>query len=118
MFTLKDDNAKTILSIIYHDYPILKILALMLIFGVFVVFLNLKILNLKLKPVNLRLFPLIALNLILIIVYVVALRGPFKHVAINVQNYSFSEYSVVNDTMLNPIMAFSWALNNIKKKQL
>lgn len=80
MFTLKDDNAKTILSIIYHDYPILKILALMLIFGVFVFFLNLKILNLKLKPVNLRLFPLIALNLILIIVYVIALRGPFKHV--------------------------------------
>ncbi|MEQ4430277.1 hypothetical protein ABNO84_10860, partial [Campylobacter jejuni] len=31
MFTLKDDNTKTILSIIYHDYPILKILALMLI---------------------------------------------------------------------------------------
>lgn len=25
MFTLKDDNTKTILSIIYHDYPILKI---------------------------------------------------------------------------------------------
>lgn len=73
-----------------------------------------KILNLKLKPVNLRLFPLIALNLILIIVYVVALRGPFKHVAINVQNYSFSEYSVVNDTMLNPIMAFSWALKQYK----
>ncbi|ELL0793961.1 LTA synthase family protein, partial [Campylobacter jejuni] len=48
MFTLKDDNTKTILSIIYHDYPILKILALMLIFGVFVFFLNLKILNLKL----------------------------------------------------------------------
>ncbi|EIE2827055.1 LTA synthase family protein, partial [Campylobacter jejuni] len=42
MFTLKDDNTKTILSIIYHDYPILKILALMLIFGVFVFFLNLK----------------------------------------------------------------------------
>lgn len=116
MFTLKDDNTKTILSIIYHDYPILKILALMLIFGVFVFFLNLKILNLKLKPVNLRLFPLIALNLILIIVYVIALRGPFKHVAINVQNYSFSEYSVVNDTMLNPIMAFSWALKQYKEE--
>lgn len=79
MFTLKDDNTKIILSIIYHDYLILKILALMLIFGVFVFFLNLKILKLKLKPVNLRLFPLIALNLILIIVYVIALRDPFKH---------------------------------------
>ncbi|HEF3808436.1 TPA: LTA synthase family protein [Campylobacter jejuni] len=116
MFTLKDDNTKTILSIIYHDYPILKILVLMLIFGIFCIFLNLKILNLKLKPVNLRLFPLIVLNLILIIVYVIALRGPFKHVAINVQNYSFSEYSVVNDTMLNPIMAFSWALKQYKEE--
>lgn len=61
MFTLKDDNTKTILSIIYHDYPILKILVLMLVFGIFCIFLNLKILNLKLKPVNLRLFPLIVL---------------------------------------------------------
>ncbi|MGM8991873.1 LTA synthase family protein, partial [Campylobacter jejuni] len=40
----------------------------------------------------------------------------FKHVAINVQNYSFSEYSVVNDTMLNPIMAFSWALKQYKEE--
>lgn len=47
MFTLKDDNAKTILSIIYHDYPILKILALMLIFGVFVVFFKFE--NIKFK---------------------------------------------------------------------
>ncbi|MFY4724297.1 LTA synthase family protein [Campylobacter jejuni] len=115
MFTLKDDNAKIILSIIYHDYPILKILVLMLIFGIFCIFLNLKILNLKLKPINLRFLTLVVLNLILIVVYIVALRGPFKHVAINVQNYSFSEYGVVNDTMLNPIMAFSWALKQYKE---
>ncbi|EOI5272016.1 LTA synthase family protein, partial [Campylobacter coli] len=42
MFTLKDDNTREILSIIYQDYPILKILALMLIFGIFCIFLNLK----------------------------------------------------------------------------
>ncbi|HDX3454803.1 TPA: LTA synthase family protein, partial [Campylobacter jejuni] len=47
MFTLKDDNTKTILSIIYHDYPILKILALMLIFGVFVFFFKFE--NIKFK---------------------------------------------------------------------
>ncbi|EGP2596118.1 LTA synthase family protein, partial [Campylobacter coli] len=34
MFTLKDDNTREILSIIYQDYPILKILALILIFGI------------------------------------------------------------------------------------
>ncbi|GAA7169093.1 Uncharacterised protein [Campylobacter jejuni] len=47
MFTLKDDNTKTILSIIYHDYLILKILALMLIFGVFVFFFEFE--NIKIK---------------------------------------------------------------------
>lgn len=35
---------------------------------------------------------------------------------INVQNYSFSEYSVVNDIMLNPIMAFSWVLKQYKEE--
>lgn len=47
MFTLKDDNTKIILSIIYHDYLILKILALMLIFGVFVFFFEFE--NIKIK---------------------------------------------------------------------
>lgn len=116
MFSLKDDNTKIILSIIYHDYPILKILALMLVFGIFCIFVNWKILNLKLKIIKLRFFTLVVLNLVFVAIYIVALRGPFKHVAINVQNYSFSELSVVNDTMLNPIMAFSWALKQYKNE--
>lgn len=116
MFTLKDDNTREILSIIYQDYPILKILALMLIFGIFCIFLNLKILNLKLKAINLSFFNVVILNLILIFVYVIALRGPFKHVALNVQNYSFSKFNVVNDTMLNPIMAFFWALKQYREE--
>ncbi|EHD2940821.1 sulfatase-like hydrolase/transferase [Campylobacter coli] len=116
MFTLKDDNTREILSIIYQDYPILKILALMLIFGIFCIFLNLKILNLKLKTINLSFFNVVILNLILIFVYVIALRGPFKHVALNVQNYSFSKFNVVNDTMLNPIMAFFWALKQYREE--
>lgn len=116
MFTLKDDNTREILSIIYQDYPILKILALMLIFGIFCIFLNLKILNLKLKTINLSFFNIVILNLILIFVYVIALRGPFKHVALNVQNYSFSKFNVVNDTMLNPIMAFFWALKQYREE--
>ncbi|HEB9315900.1 TPA: sulfatase-like hydrolase/transferase [Campylobacter coli] len=116
MFTLKDDNTREILSIIYQDYPILKILALMLIFGIFCIFLNLKILNLKLKTINLSFFNIAILNLILIFVYVIALRGPFKHVALNVQNYSFSKFNVVNDTMLNPIMVFFWALKQYREE--
>ncbi|EAK2628859.1 LTA synthase family protein, partial [Campylobacter coli] len=79
-------------------------------------FLNLKILNLKLKTINLSFFNVVILNLILIFVYVIALRGPFKHVALNVQNYSFSKFNVVNDTMLNPIMAFFWALKQYREE--
>ncbi|EAJ9148719.1 LTA synthase family protein [Campylobacter coli] len=88
----------------------------MLIFGIFCIFLNLKILNLKLKTINLSFFNVVILNLILIFVYVIALRGPFKHVALNVQNYSFSKFNVVNDTMLNPIMAFFWALKQYREE--
>ncbi|TKX33126.1 LTA synthase family protein [Campylobacter aviculae] len=117
IFGLKDDNAQAILNIIYNDYPILKILILMFVFGIFCVFINLKILGLKLKPINLKFSMLILLNFILIGIYILALRGPFRHVAINVQNYSFSQLSVLNDTMLNPIMAFSWAFKQYRQEE-
>ncbi|MGH2266882.1 LTA synthase family protein [Campylobacter taeniopygiae] len=117
MFSLKDDNTKTILDIIYNDYPILKIFVFMFIFGFLCIFINLKILRLKLRTIKLKFPILILLNLILIGSYIVALRGPFKHVAINVQNYSFSEFSVLNDTMLNPIMAFSWAFKQYRQEE-
>lgn len=117
MFSLKDDNTKTILDIIYNDYPILKIFVFMFIFGFLCIFINSKILRLKLRAIKLKFPILILLNLILIGSYIVALRGPFKHVAINVQNYSFSEFSVLNDTMLNPIMAFSWAFKQYRQEE-
>lgn len=116
MFSLKNDNIDTVLGIIYHDYPILKILASMIIFELFCILVNLKILKIQLKPLNLKFPILIILNLILIISYIIALRGPFKHVAINVQNYSFSKFSVLNDTMLNPLMTFAWAHKQFKEE--
>lgn len=59
---------------------------------------------------------LIFSNLLLILIYVLALRGPFKHVAINVQNYSFSQFEVLNDIMLNPLIAFAWAHKQFKEE--
>lgn len=98
------------------DYPVFKILALALVFGIFCIFLNVRILKLKLKAIYLNPLQFLSLIVLLLLVYTIALRGPFKHVAINVQNYSFSEYSVANDTMLNPIVAFSWALKQYKEE--
>lgn len=33
------------------------------------------------------------------------------------QNYSFSEFKVINDVMLNPLMAFSWAYKQYKEEE-
>lgn len=117
LFSIKNDNISTILDIIYNDYPVLKILLLALFISLCCIFLNLKILYYKTTKNNYKIHTLLFLNIILIFIYILALRGPFKHVAINVQNYSFSEFKVVNDIMLNPIMAFAWAHKQYKEEQ-
>ncbi|AJC88081.1 LTA synthase family protein [Campylobacter insulaenigrae] len=117
LFSVKDENTQAIYDIIISDYPLIKITLIMIVFCAFCVFINTRILNLKLKPIKFKMPTLIFLNIVLVCVYIVALRGPFKHVAINVQNYSFSEFKVINDVMLNPVMAFSWAYKQYKEEE-
>ncbi|AJC86658.1 LTA synthase family protein [Campylobacter sp. RM16704] len=117
LFSVKNDNTSTILDIIYNDYPILKILILIISISLFCVFLNLKIIRYKNTTNSYKIYILLILNTILIFMYILALRGPFKHVALNVQNYSFSEFKVINDIMVNPIMAFSWAYKQHKEEE-
>ncbi|MBK1991970.1 sulfatase-like hydrolase/transferase [Campylobacter sp. 2018MI35] len=116
IFSAKNDNIRALFKIALNDYPLFTIFILSLICILFCIYINIKILKAKLKTFHLRPFMLIFLNLLLIIVYILALRGPFKHVAINVQNYSFSNFNVLNDIMLNPIMAFSWAHKQFKQE--
>lgn len=116
IFSAKDDNIQALFKIILNDYPVFTILILALFCSLICIYINIKILKLKFKKYRLKPLMLIFSNLLLILIYVLALRGPFKHVAINVQNYSFSQFEVLNDIMLNPLMAFAWAHKQFKEE--
>ncbi|TQR33696.1 sulfatase [Campylobacter sp. MIT 99-7217] len=117
IFGLKDDDTSTLLKIIWSDYPILLLLFLALIFSLFCAWLNHKILRLDLKPLRLKFSFLILFNLGLIALYIIALRGPYKHVSMNAFNYKFHQIPLINEIAVNPILAFSWALKQYKNDE-
>ena len=116
IFKLKDDDTTTLLKIIWTDYPVLLLLFLALIFSAFCVFLNHKILNLKInfKP---NLSVAVFLNLALILVYIISLRGPYKHISMRNYNYKFSSTKAINELSINPLIAFSWAFKQYKNDE-
>ncbi|WP_270968106.1 LTA synthase family protein [Campylobacter upsaliensis] len=109
IFSVQNEEFGTIFKIIYVDYPIIfALLALVLAVGV-CVFINYKVLKISLKPLRLNVFIVIFLNFILIGIYVLALRGPYHQILMNERNYRFANLEVINDTALNPLIAFVWA---------
>lgn len=79
--------------------------------------LNVKILKLKgsfrIKPLFILLFVLV-----FTLLYVLALRGPFRDITMNVNNYKFSRLESFNMLVLNPIMSFSFAHKQYKKERI
>ncbi|EAJ1462110.1 hypothetical protein CK580_05785 [Campylobacter upsaliensis] len=47
--------------------------------------------------------------MLLIGIYIIALRGVNHHVFMNERNYRFANLEVINDTALNPLITFVWA---------
>ncbi|TWO27142.1 LTA synthase family protein [Campylobacter insulaenigrae] len=88
-----------------------------MIFSIFCIWFNVKILNLKLKEVHIKPVFFIFLNILLIYVYVVALRGHFIYNALRASNYEFSTIKAFNEISTNPLMAFSWAYKEYKNQQ-
>lgn len=115
IFGLKDDNTQAILSIIFKDYPLFILLFLAAVFTAFCVWLNNKILHLKLPFAKAKLPITLSFVLLFLIAYTLALRGPYKHIVMNVENYRFSKIESFNALVLNPIMSFAFAL---KKYQM
>ncbi|HEC1554937.1 TPA: sulfatase-like hydrolase/transferase, partial [Campylobacter upsaliensis] len=109
IFSVQNEEFGTIFEIIWSNYPIIfALLALVLAVGV-CVFINYKVLKISLKPLRLNVFIVIFLNFILIGIYVLALRGPYHQILMNERNYRFANLEVINDTALNPLIAFVWA---------
>lgn len=117
IFGLKDDDTKAILSIIFSDYPIVKILLLAIFFSIFCAWINVKILTLRLKEVQIKLIFFIFLNILLIYAYAVALRGHFAYNALRASSYEFSTIEAFNEISTNPLMAFAWAYKEYKNQQ-
>ncbi|MDN2848609.1 LTA synthase family protein, partial [Campylobacter jejuni] len=86
---------------------IIRMLLLAVIFSIFCIWINIKILNLKLKEIQIKPIFFIFLNILLIYAYVVALRGHFTYNALRVSSYEFSTIKAFNEISTNPLMAFS-----------
>ncbi|MCW1360888.1 LTA synthase family protein [Campylobacter sp. CCS1377] len=117
IFGLKDDDTNAILSIIFDDYPIIKIIFLALFFGVFAFWLNIKIMHLKFKAIKLNKYLFVVLNLFLIYAYIIALRGHFTYNALRASSYEFSIIKAFNEISTNPLMALSWAYKEYRGQQ-
>lgn len=121
IFGLKDDETSTIIKIIIKEYPVFLLVFIALVFSIFCVFLNTKLLTIAPPPSEnkpLKFPTLLILFLIFSSLYTLALRGPFRHITMNVDNYHFSSIEALNAISLNPLMAFAWAHKNYKKESL
>ncbi|WP_086321698.1 LTA synthase family protein [Campylobacter devanensis] len=116
IFGLKDDDTSALLSIIYRDYPVVLIAISAVIFAIFSIYLNKKILNLKFAKNTKPLWVLIICNIILIYGYIVALRGHVSYNALRASTYQFSTFKPFNEISTNPIMALSWAIKEYKNQ--
>lgn len=75
IFSVLNENFSTIFSIIYKDYPLLSGIFALILMSLFCFFLNNKILKISLKPLKLKATIFILCHLILIGIYILALRG-------------------------------------------
>ena len=116
IFGLKDDDTAALLSIIYRDYPVVLIVISAVIFAIFSIYLNKKILNLKFPKSTKPLWVLIICNIILLYAYIIALRGHPTYNALRVSTYQFSTFKPFNEISTNPIMALSWASKEYKNQ--
>lgn len=117
IFSVLNENLGTIFSIIYKDYPLFSGIFALILISIFCFLLNNRILKSPFKPLKLKPISFIFVNLLLIGIYIIALRGVNHHVFMNERNYRFANLEVINDIALNPIMAFSWARKASKELQ-
>ncbi|ENV1418463.1 hypothetical protein ACE22S_000401 [Campylobacter upsaliensis] len=109
IFSVLNENLGTIFSIIYKDYPLFSGIFALILISIFCFLLNNRILKSPFKPLKLKPISFIFVNLLLIGIYIIALRGVNHHVFMNERNYRFANLEVINDTALNPLITFVWA---------
>ncbi len=120
VFGILDDNTKAIFGIIFEDYPIWTLLLVAFVFSAFCVWWNVKLSKFKScsPPLFEKLSVILPLLLIFLVLYVLALRGPYRYVAMNVNTYRFSKLENFNALVLNPLMSFSFALKQYKRERI
>lgn len=111
IFGLKDDNTKEILGIIFRDYPVGILLALIIFMAFVYAFINDKILQKKIL-VKMPLFVLA--NIVLLCVLFIGARGSFSSFPLGEKDSNISTFTSINALNPNPILAFSWALSQYK----
>ena len=117
IFALKDDETTAVLGIIFNDYPVLFLTFIALCFTIFCVGWNLKLSKLH-TTIHLRFRITLLFVFIFLLFYALALRGPFRHITMNVENYKFSKIESFNRLVLNPLMSFAFAHKMYKKESL
>lgn len=113
IFNIRDDSPQAVLSIIWHDYPILLMLSISLVCGIIAICLyNLKLLKLQNFFSKCGKIAQILAFLVFIIVLIIAARGSLGTFPIKEDNHYISNIAIFNHLATNPLIAFDWAHTN------
>ncbi|WP_233706034.1 LTA synthase family protein [Helicobacter bilis] len=121
IFGLKDDDTLAILSIMWHDYPLVWGILMSLLCGIITLFaykIPLKYNTIK-ERLNtafnaIKLFIYGVIHLCLIILLIIAARGTLGTFPIKADNFHISTLPIFNHIATNPLMAFEWALKDYR----
>ena len=119
IFGLKDDDTAAILKIIWADYPALAIFLASLIFSILCFKLSTLILNKKISwkfKSKFGVFTAILLNLILILLVFVGIRGSVGTFPLREDAHHISANPLINHIATNPLIALGWAYSHYQRQ--
>lgn len=120
IFGLKDDDTEAILRIIWQDYPVIIILLVSVIFTFLCFHLSKFILKRQILlhfKGKFGIFIIILLNLLLIALTFIGIRGGVGTFPLREDEHHISANPLINHVATNPLIALSWARNHYKEKE-
>lgn len=119
IFGLKDDDTAAILKIIWADYPAIAIFLASLIFSILCFKLSTLILNRKNSwkfKSKLSIFAAVLLNLILILLVFVGIRGSVGTFPLREDAHHICANPLINHIATNPLIALGWAYSHYQRQ--
>ncbi len=112
LFALFEDDTKTVLSNIWDDYPVIKLVLLTMLSGFLTIYLFTKLQKRNKQPGSTSIF--ICYLIISIFLFTLLGRGSFGTFPLRRANAQVSESATINHITPNAVMALSWAWKDKK----